>query len=74
MNAPRDKSYDESLKESLKDPIEAAAYVEAVRLLGKPFVLVLFVAGTDSSTAGARWGWKFRRLQASARWRAGIED
>ena len=41
MNAPRDKSYDESLKESLKDPIEAAAYVEAVMELDDPVALLV---------------------------------
>lgn len=41
MNAPRDKSYDESLKESLKDPIEAAAYVEAVMELDDPAALLV---------------------------------
>ena len=41
MNAPRDKSYDESLRESLKDPIEAAAYVEAVMELDDPAALLV---------------------------------
>lgn len=30
MNAPRDKGYDDYLTTSLKDPSEAAAYIEAV--------------------------------------------
>ena len=30
MNAPRDKSYNDSLTEALKDPAEAAAYIDAV--------------------------------------------
>ena len=30
MNAPRDKSYDDYLTESLTDPNEAAAYLDAV--------------------------------------------
>jgi probable addiction module antidote protein len=41
MNAPRDKSYNESLRESLKDPIEAAAYVEAVMELDDPAALLV---------------------------------
>ena len=41
MNAPRDKSYDESLWESLRDPIEAAAYVEAVMELDDPAALLV---------------------------------
>ena len=41
MNAPRDKSYDESLRESLRDPIEAAAYVEAVMELDDPAALLV---------------------------------
>lgn len=41
MNAPRDKSYDDSLRESLKDPIEAAAYIEAVIDLDEPAALLV---------------------------------
>ena len=41
MNAPRDKSYDESLRESLKDPIEVAAYIEAVIDLDEPAALLV---------------------------------
>jgi probable addiction module antidote protein len=41
MNAPREKSYDESLRESLKDPIEAAAHVEAVMELDDPGALLV---------------------------------
>lgn len=29
MNAPRDKSYEESLLQALTDPLEAAAYLDA---------------------------------------------
>jgi DNA-binding phage protein len=36
MNAPRDASYDDYMGESLKDPTEAAAYVEAVMQLDDP--------------------------------------
>ncbi len=34
MNAPRDKSYNDSLNKSLTDPAEAAAYLDAVMELG----------------------------------------
>jgi hypothetical protein len=30
MNAPRDASYDDYMGQALKDPAEAAAYIEAV--------------------------------------------
>jgi probable addiction module antidote protein len=41
MNAPRDKSYDDSLTIALKDPVEAAAYVEAVMELDDPAALLV---------------------------------
>lgn len=41
MNAPRDKSYDESLTIALKDPAEAAAYIEAVMELDDPAALLV---------------------------------
>ena len=41
MNAPRDKSYDDSLVESLRDPAEAAAYVDAVLELDDPAALLV---------------------------------
>ena len=41
MNAPRDVSYQGYLIESLKDPLEAAAYVEAVLELDDPTALLL---------------------------------
>ncbi len=41
MSGPRDKSYDDSLCESLKDPAEAAAYVDAVLELDDPAALLL---------------------------------
>jgi probable addiction module antidote protein len=40
MNA-RDRSYDEALAEALKDPQEAAAYIEAVFELDEPQTLLL---------------------------------
>lgn len=41
MNAPRDVSYDESMGETLKDPSEAAAYIEAVMELDDPAALLV---------------------------------
>ena len=41
MNAPRDKSYEDSLTESLRDPAEAAAYVDAVLELDDPAALLV---------------------------------
>lgn len=40
MNA-RDKSYDESLDAALRDPVEAAAYLEAVFEMDDPVALLL---------------------------------
>ena len=41
MNAPRDTSYDDYLTEVLKDPSEAAAYLEAVMELDDPAALLV---------------------------------
>ncbi len=41
MNAPRDASFDDYLTEALKDPIEAAAYMEAVMELDDPATLLV---------------------------------
>ena len=41
MNAPRDKSYEETLLPLLKDPSEAAAYIEAVLELDDPAALLV---------------------------------
>ena len=41
MNAPRDKSYNDSLNKSLTDPAEAAAYLDAVMELGDPAGMLL---------------------------------
>ena len=41
MNAPRDTSYDDYLATSLKDPSEAAAYIEAVIDLDDPAALLV---------------------------------
>ncbi|MDP2368811.1 addiction module antidote protein [Rhodoferax sp.] len=41
MNAPRDKSYDDYMGQSLKDPAEAAAYIEAVMELDDPAALLV---------------------------------
>jgi probable addiction module antidote protein len=41
MKAPRDVSYDDSLGAALQDPIEAAAYIEAVMELDEPATLLV---------------------------------
>jgi probable addiction module antidote protein len=41
MNAPRDVSYDDTLAIILKDPVEAAAYIEAVMELDEPATLLV---------------------------------
>ena len=41
MNAPRDTSFDDYMGESLKDPAEAAAYIEAVMELDDPAALLV---------------------------------
>jgi probable addiction module antidote protein len=41
MTAPRDVSYDDSMGEVLKDPAEAAAYIEAVIELDDPAALLV---------------------------------
>ena len=41
MTAPRDVSYDDSMGEALKDPAEAAAYVDAVMELDDPAALLV---------------------------------
>ena len=41
MNAPRDVSYQSYLIESLKDPLEAAAYIEAALELEDPAALLV---------------------------------
>jgi probable addiction module antidote protein len=41
MNAPRDVSYDDTLAIVLKDPVEAAAYIEAVMELDEPATLLV---------------------------------
>lgn len=41
MNAPRHTSYDETLLTALKDPLEAAAYIEAVIEMQDPAALVV---------------------------------
>jgi probable addiction module antidote protein len=41
MNAPRDVSYDESLGQALRDPAEAAAYIEATLEMDDPAALLL---------------------------------
>jgi probable addiction module antidote protein len=41
MNAPRDVNYDDYMGEALKDPAEAAAYIEAVMQLDDPASLLV---------------------------------
>ncbi len=41
MNKPRDASYDDYMGESLKDPTEAAAYIDAVIELDDPAALLV---------------------------------
>jgi probable addiction module antidote protein len=41
MNAPKDKSYNESINKALTDPVEAAAYLDAVMELDEPTTLLL---------------------------------
>lgn len=41
MSAPRHTSYDETLLTALKDPLEAAAYIEAVMEMQEPAALVV---------------------------------
>lgn len=41
MNAPRDKSYEQTLIPQLTDPIEAAAYLDAVIELDDPAALLV---------------------------------
>ena len=41
MKAPRDVSYEDSLTTALQDPIEAAAYIEAVMELDEPATLLV---------------------------------
>ncbi len=41
MSAPRHTSYEDSLLEALKDPLEAAAYIEAVLELEEPATLLV---------------------------------
>lgn len=41
MNAPRDASYDDYIVKSMKDPAEAAAYIEAVMKQDDPAALLV---------------------------------
>ena len=41
MNAPRDVSYDDYLSQALKDPAEAAAYIEATLEMDDPAALLV---------------------------------
>ena len=57
MNASRDTSYDDTLAIALKDPVEAAAYIEAVMELDDPATLLVAlraVANAHGMAAVAR--------------------
>ena len=41
MTAPRDSSFDDYMVESMKDPSEAAAYIEAVMQMDDPAALLV---------------------------------
>ena len=41
MNAPRDVDFDDYIVEAMKDPVEAAAYIEAVIGLDDPAALLM---------------------------------
>ena len=41
MKTPRDVSYEDSLTTALQDPVEAAAYIEAVMELDEPATLLV---------------------------------
>ena len=41
MNAPRDKSYEDTINKALTDPAEAAAYLDAVMELGEPAAMLV---------------------------------
>ncbi len=49
MNAPRDKSYAESISKALTDPVEAAAYLEAVMELDEPAALLVALSQVAKS-------------------------
>ena len=57
MKAPRDASHDDYMGEALKDPAEAAAYIEAVMELDDPKTLLVAlrqVASAHGMTEVAR--------------------
>ena len=41
MNAPRDASFDDYIVKTMKDPVEAAAYIEAAIELDDPAALLV---------------------------------
>ena len=41
MNAPRDASFDDYIVKTMKDPVEAAAYIEAAMELDDPAALLV---------------------------------
>jgi DNA-binding phage protein len=41
MSAPRDASFDDYIVQTMKDPVEAAAYIEAAKELDDPAALLV---------------------------------
>lgn len=54
MTAPRDASYDDYMGEVLKDPAEAAAYIEAVMALDDPAALLVALRHVAKAMPGTR--------------------
>jgi DNA-binding phage protein len=55
MTTPRDKSYEDSLLQSLQDPAEAAAYIDAVLETGDRAALLLALRQVASAHGMAEW-------------------
>lgn len=67
MKAPRDASHDDYMGEALKDPAEAAAYIEAVLELDEPATLLVAlrqVAKVHGTQHGGKRVWN----SMSCRW------
>ena len=55
MNAPRGRSYEASLLQGLKDPEEAAAYLDAGMELEDPSTLLLALRQVAKAHAWPKW-------------------
>lgn len=55
MNAPRDVSFDDYMVESMKDPAQAAAYIEAVIDLEDPAALLVALRHVAKAQAWQKW-------------------